>query len=115
MQRVGDIVALDFAGTDPLSDALINFYLSESMFRMFFAIYMIKVFDPQVMFDDGFYGLIDGKIARSPLLRSDHPAALSDRNHALVYFFDSLGGLLGQRTPEPLCAAGLPSSPHSIY
>lgn len=115
MQRVGDKVVLDFAGTDPQSDASINFYLNENMFKMFFGIYMIMVFDPQIMFNDGFYDLIDVRIPEGSLLKPRFPAALSGRTHALGRIFDILGGLLGQRTPEFLCAAGFSSSPHLMY
>ena len=115
MQRVGDNVVLDFAGTDPQSDASINFYLNENMFKMFFGIYMIMVFDPQIMFNDGFYDLIDVRIPQGSLLKPNYPAALSGRTHALGRIFDILGGLLGQRTPEFLCAAGFSSSPHLMY
>ena len=115
MQRVGDKVVLDFAGTDPQSAASINFYLNENMFKMFFGIYMIMVFDPQIMFNDGFYDLIEVKIPAGSLLKPLYPAALSGRTHALGRIFDILGGLLGQRTPEFLCAAGFSSSPHLMY
>jgi N-methylhydantoinase B len=115
MQRVGDKVVLDFDGTDPQSDAAINFYLNENMFKMFFGIYMIMVFDPQIMFNDGFYDLIEVKIPEGSLLKPRYPAALSGRTHALGRIFDLLGALLGQRTPEFLCAAGFSSSPHLMY
>jgi N-methylhydantoinase B len=115
MQRVGDTVVLDFDGTDPQSDAAINFYLNENMFKMFFGIYMIMVFDPQIMFNDGFYDLIEVRIPEGSLLKPRYPAALSGRTHALGRIFDILGGLLGQRTPEFLCAAGFSSSPHLMY
>ncbi|MEI6487168.1 MAG: hydantoinase B/oxoprolinase family protein, partial [Sphingomonadales bacterium] len=115
MSRVGDKVVLDFDGTDPQSDAAINFYLNENMFKMFFGIYMIMVFDPQIMFNDGFYDLIEVKIPAGSLLKPRYPAALSGRTHALGRIFDILGGLLGQRTPEFLCAAGFSSSPHLMY
>jgi N-methylhydantoinase B len=115
MQRVGDKVILDFAGTDPQSAASINFYLNENMFKMFFGIYMIMVFDPQIMFNDGFYDLIEVRIPEGSLLKPKYPAALSGRTHALGRIFDILGGLLGQRTPEFLCAAGFSSSPHLMY
>jgi N-methylhydantoinase B len=115
MRREGDRVILDFEGTDPQSDASINFYLNENMFKMFFGIYMIMVFDPQIMFNDGFYDLIDVRIPEGSLLKPKFPAALSGRTHALGRIFDILGGLLGQRTPEFLCAAGFSSSPHLMY
>lgn len=115
MWREGGRVILDFAGTDPQSQASINFYLNENMFKMFFGIYMIMVFDPQIMFNDGFYDLIDVRIPEGSLLKPVYPAALSGRTHALGRIFDILGGLLGQRAPEFLCAAGFSSSPHLMF
>ena len=115
MRREGSKVILDFEGTDAQSNASINFYLNENMFKMFFGIYMIMVFDPQIMFNDGFYDLIEVRIPEGSLLKPRYPAALSGRTHALGRIFDILGGLLGQRTPEFLCAAGFSSSPHLMY
>lgn len=115
MRREGSKVILDFTGTDPQSNASINFYLNENMFKMFFGIYMIMVFDPQILFNDGFYDLIEVHIPEGSLLKPRYPAALSGRTHALGRIFDILGGLLGQRTPEFLCAAGFSSSPHLMY
>ncbi len=115
MWREGDKVVLDFDGTDPQSAASINFYLNENMFKMFFGIYMIMVFDPQILFNDGFYDLIDVRIPEGSLLKPKFPAALSGRTHALGRIFDILGGLLGQKTPEFLNAAGFSSSPHLFY
>ena len=115
MWRDGDIVILDFDGTDPQSQASINFLLNENMFKMFFGIYMIMVFDPQILFNDGFYDLIEVRIPEGSLLKPRYPAALSGRTHALGRIFDILGGLLGQKTPEFLNAAGFSSSPHLFY
>jgi N-methylhydantoinase B len=115
MWREGEKVVLDFAGTDPQSAASINFFLNENMFKMFFGIYMIMVFDPQILFNDGFYDLIDVRIPEGSLLKPKFPAALSGRTHALGRIFDILGGLLGQKTPEFLNAAGFSSSPHLFY
>jgi len=115
MWREGDKVILDFEGTDPQSAASINFYLNQNMFKMFFGIYMIMVFDPQILFNDGFYDLIDVRIPEGSLLRPKFPAALSGRTHALGRIFDVLGGLLGQKTPQFLNAAGFSSSPHLFY
>ena len=115
MWREGEKVILDFTGTDPQSQASINFFLNENMFKMFFGIYMIMVFDPQILFNDGFYDLIDVRIPKGSLLKPKFPAALSGRTHALGRIFDILGGLLGQKTPEFLNAAGFSSSPHLFY
>jgi N-methylhydantoinase B len=115
MWKEGNRVVLDFDGTDPQSESSINFYLNENMFKMFFGIYMIMVFDPQILFNDGFYDLVDVRIPEGSLLKPKFPAALSCRTHALGRIFDVLGGLLGQKTPEFLSAAGFSSSPHLMF
>ncbi len=115
MRREGERVKLDWSGTDPQSEGSINFYLNENMFKMFFGIYMIMVFDPQILYNDGFYDLVDVHIPEGSLLKPRFPAALSCRTHALGRIFDVLSGLLGQRQPEFLCAAGFSSSPHLMY
>ncbi|MCC5920077.1 MAG: hydantoinase B/oxoprolinase family protein [Cyclobacteriaceae bacterium] len=115
MRREGDKVILDWTGTDPQAFGSINFYLNENMFKMFFGIYMIMVFDPQILFNDGFYDLVDVHIPEGSLMKPTYPAALSCRTHALGRMFDVLGGLLGQRQPEFLNAAGFSSSPHLMY
>jgi N-methylhydantoinase B len=108
-------VVLDFDGTDPQSARSVNFLLNANMMRMFFGIYMIMVFDPQILFNDGYYDLIDIRIPEGSLLKPKFPSALSGRTHALGRIFDVLGGLLGQKTPEFLNAAGFSSSPHLFY
>lgn len=108
-------VILDWEGTDPQSESSINFLMNENMLKMFFGIYMIMVFDPQILFNDGFYDLVDVRIPEGSLLKPKFPAALSCRTHALGRIFDVLGALLGQRAPEFLSAAGFSSSPHLMY
>ncbi|MEO0411541.1 MAG: hydantoinase B/oxoprolinase family protein [Pseudomonadota bacterium] len=115
MWREGDKTILDFEGTDPQSASSINFFLNENMFKMFFGIYMIMVFDPQILFNDGFYDLVEVRIPDGSLLKPKFPAALSCRTHALGRIFDVLGALLGQKTPDFLNAAGFSSSPHLMF
>lgn len=115
MWRKGGKVIFDFEGTDPQSTGPVNFYLNEEMFKMFCGVYMIMVFDPQIMFNDGFYDLMEVRIPEGTLLKPKEPAALSCRTHALGRIFDVLGGLLGQGSPDFLCAAGFSDSPHFMY
>jgi N-methylhydantoinase B len=115
MWREDGKLILDFAGTDPQSAGSINYYLNESLYKMFFGTYMISVFDPQILWNDGFYPLVDVRIPEGCLLKPRYPAALSCRTHGLGRIFDMLTGLLGQRQPEFLCAAGFSSSPHLMY
>ena len=111
MWREGDKCIFDFAGTDPQSISSINFLLNEEMFKMFAGVYMIMVFDPQILFNDGFYDLMEVRIPPGTLLKPLKPAALSCRTHALGRIFDILGGLLGQGNPAFMCAAGLLRQP----
>jgi N-methylhydantoinase B len=115
MWREGERCIFDFAGTDPQSISSINFLLNEEMFKMFAGVYMIMVFDPQILFNDGFYDLMDVRIPAGSLLKPLKPAALSCRTHALGRIFDILGGLLGQGNPQFMCAAGFSDSPHFMY
>ncbi len=115
MWREKDKVIFDFEGTDPQSISSINFYLNEEMFKMFCGVYMIMVFDPQIMFNDGFYDLMEVRIPHGTLLKPREPAALSCRTHALGRIFDVLGGLLGQGDPDFLAGAGFSDSPHFMY
>jgi len=115
MWRDKDKVIFDFDGTDPQSISSINFYLNEEMFKMFCGVYMIMVFDPQIMFNDGFYDLMEVHIPEGTLLKPREPAPLSCRTHALGRIFDVLGGLLGQGDPDFLAGAGFSDSPHFMY
>jgi N-methylhydantoinase B len=76
---------------------------------------MIMVFDPQILFNDGFYDLMEVRIPSGTLLKPLKPAALSCRTHALGRIFDILAGLLGQGNPDFLCGAGFSDSPHLMY
>ena len=105
----------DFAGTDPQAASSINFYLNEDMFKMFFGSFTINLVDPQILFNDGFYDLVEVHIPQGSLLKPNFPAALSGRTHALGRIFDVMGGLLGQSAPEAMNAAGFSDSPHLFY
>jgi N-methylhydantoinase B len=113
--REGDHAFFDWTGTSPQAPGPINFYLHEGMFKMFIGVYMIMVFDPQILFNDGFYDLIHVTLPKGSLLHPDFPAALGSRTHALSRQFDVLGGALSYNAPEMATAAGYGSSPHFLY
>ncbi len=114
--REGDVAIFDFEGTDPQAQSSVNFFLNEDMFKMFFGSFTINVVDPQIVFNDGFYDLVDVRIPQGTLLKPNYPAALSGRTHALGRIFDVLGALLGMGAPgEMLNAAGFSDSPHLFY
>ena len=115
MWREGDVAIFDFEGTDPQAKSSINFYMSEDMFKMFFGSFTINLFDPLILFNDGFYELVDVRIPEGSLLKPKFPAALSGRTHALGRIFDVMGGVLGQGAPDAMNAAGFSDSPHLFY
>jgi len=113
--REGSKAIFDFEGTDPQAASSINFYLNEDMFKMFFGSFTINLIDPQILFNDGFYELVDVRIPAGTLLKPEFPAALSGRTHALGRIFDVMGGLLGQSAPDAMNAAGFSDSPHLFF
>ena len=115
LHREGEIAYFDFTGSDPQSFSSINFLLNEEMFKMFFGAFTINLFDPQILFNDGFYDLVDVHIPEGCILKPKKPAALSCRTHMLGRIFDLMGGLLGQGAPDALNAAGFSDSPHFMY
>ena len=115
MQKRGEKVYFDFTGTDAQSPSAINFYFNDEMFKMFVGAYLIKIFDPQIVFNAGYYDLLEVHIPRGCLLRPIRPAALSCRTATLQRTFDVLIGLLGQRTPDLMTGAGYSQSPYLFY
>ena len=116
MWREGSRAIFDFDGTDPQAQSSVNFFLNEDMFKMFFGSFTINVVDPQIVFNDGFYDLVDVRIPAGTLLKPKFPAALSGRTHALGRIFDLLGALLGMGAPEQMLnAAGFSDSPHLFF
>ncbi|MGN6688597.1 MAG: hydantoinase B/oxoprolinase family protein, partial [Actinomycetales bacterium] len=115
LTRHGEKVHLDFTGSSPQAAGPVNYYLNENLARMFFGIYMITVADPQILWNDGFYPLVDVTIPDGSYWKPKHPAALNARNHGIGRVFDLFGGLLGQTNPALLNAAGFSSSPHFMY
>lgn len=113
--REGEHAFFDWTGTSAQAPGPINFYLHEGMFKMFIGVYMIMVFDPQILFNDGFYDLIHVTMPKGSLLNPNFPASLGTRTHTLSRQFDVLGGALSYNAPEMATAAGYGSSPHFLY
>ncbi|MBJ7289011.1 hydantoinase B/oxoprolinase family protein [Williamsia sp.] len=115
LTRHGEKIHLDFSEHAPQAVGPINYFINENLVRMFFGIYVITIADPQILWNDGFYPLIDVTIPDNSFWKPAYPAALNGRNHGIGRVFDLFGGLLGQNNPEILNAAGFSSSPHFMY
>ncbi len=115
MWREGDKLIFDFSKTDPQSPGCVNLLLNERMFKMFCGQFMVNVFDPQIVLNDGYIDLIDVRIPQGSLLKPLAPAALNGRTHVLGRIFDIISGLFGTANPDFLVAAGFSDSPHFMF
>ncbi len=113
--REGEEAYFDWTGTSAQAPGPINFYMHDGMFKMFIGVYMIMVFDPQILFNDGFYDLIHVTLPKGSLVHPEFPAPLGCRTHALSRQFDVLGGALSRHAPDLATAAGYGSSPHFLF
>ncbi|KAL3475832.1 Hydantoinase/oxoprolinase-domain-containing protein [Aspergillus californicus] len=105
----------DWSGTSPQSDHSINFYLSETMFRMFIGYYMIAAAAPGTVINDGFHDLIDIHIPKGSILKPVRPAPISCRTHLMGRVMDVMQALIGKKNPVYAAAAGFSDSPHFFY
>jgi hypothetical protein len=85
------------------------------MFKMFIGYYLLAVYDPHCVVNDGFHDLIEIIIPEGTILRPIRPAAVSCRTHLLGRVMDVMQALFGQRNPAYRCAAGFSDSPHLFY
>jgi 5-oxoprolinase (ATP-hydrolysing) len=115
MQKEGDKLVFDWDGTSPQSNSSMNFYLSKTMFKIFIGFYLLAIYDPHVVVNDGFHDLLDIRIPDGTILRPVRPAAVSCRTHLLGRIMDVMQALFGQRNPAYRCAAGFSDSPHLFY
>jgi len=113
--REGERAVFDFAGTADQSPGPINFFLHEGMMKMVIGVYLIMVFDPDILFNEGFYDLIDVRVREGSILRPRYPAPLGIRHSTMSRWIDVIAGALGRQVPETAAAAGYGSSPHLLY
>ena len=50
------------------------------MMKMVIGVYLIMVFDPDILFNEGFYDLLDIRVEEGSLLRPRYPAPLGNRH-----------------------------------
>ena len=113
--RRGDVAVFDWTGTDDQAPGPINFYIHEGLCKLFFGIYMIMAFDPEMLFNEGFYDLFEVILPEGSLLNPRFPAPLGNRLNTHTRFFDCQAGALGQQAPHLSMAAGYGTSPHFIF
>ncbi len=113
--RKGDIAVFDWTGTDDQAEGPINFHIHEGLCKLFFGVYMIMAFDPDMLFNEGFYDLFEVVLPEGSLLNPRFPAPLGNRLNTHTRFFDCQAGALGQQAPHLSMGAGYGTSPHFIF
>jgi N-methylhydantoinase B len=113
--RDGDVCHVDWTGTSEQAPGSINFHINEGLCKLFFGIYMIMAFDPQILFNDGLYDVFEVTLPEGSLLNPRFPAPLSNRVNTHTRFFDCQSGALGQKAPELAMAAGYGTSPAFVF
>ncbi|KAJ5613300.1 hypothetical protein N7510_006494 [Penicillium lagena] len=111
----GNRLLFDWSGTSPQSQHGINFYLSETMFKMFIGYYLIAAAAPGTVINDGFHDLIDVYIPEGTVLKPVRPAPISCRTHLMGRTLDIVQALIGQKHEAYQAAAGFSDSPHFFY
>lgn len=115
MKRKDGRLLFDWAGTSVQSEHSINYMLSPTMFKMFVGYYLLAIYDPQCVVNDGFHDLVDVDVPQGSVLNPVRPAAVSCRTHLLGRVMDIVQALMGQRNPAYRAAAGFSDSPHFFY
>lgn len=112
--REGDVCHADWSGTDAEAEGSINFMIHEGLCKLFFGIYLIMAFDPEILFNDGIYEVFEVELPEGSLLKPTFPAPLSNRLNVHTRFFDCQSGALGQKAPDLAMAAGYGTSPSFV-
>jgi N-methylhydantoinase B len=113
--REGEKAFFDFTGTDAQSPGPINFHINEGLCKMFIGVYLIMAYDPDILFNDGFYDLFEVTLPKGSLLNPEYPAAVGNRLNTHTRFFDIISGALGIKNPHLAMAAGYGTSPIFVY
>lgn len=113
--REGDVCHADWTGTSPQAPGSINFRIHEGLCKLFFGIYLIMAFDPEILFNDGLADVFEVTLPEGSLLNPTFPAPVSNRLNVHTRFFDCQSGALGQRAPDLAMAAGYGTSPSFVF
>jgi len=113
--REGDVVHLDWTGTEAQAPGPINFLGHDGLMTMFFAIYLIMAFDSEILFNDGYSDLFKLNMPEGTIIKPKFPAPLGLVNVTMARQFDVFQGILAQCAPEYSAGAGYGSSPSMMF
>jgi len=115
MWREGDRLTLDWTGTDPQVPGSVNFLLNPEMFKMFTGVFLIMAFAPDLVFNDGYYDLIDVTIPEGSVLRPHFPAPLGNRLSLMARQFDVVDAVFSKALEGFAVSGSYGTSPNFVY
>jgi N-methylhydantoinase B len=115
MWRAGDKLYLDWTGTDPQVPGSVNFLLNIEMFKMFAGVFLIMAFAPDLVFNDGYYDLIEVTIPEGTVLRPKFPAPLGNRLSLMARQFDVVDAIFSKALEQFAVTGGYGTSPNFVY
>ena len=115
MTRHGDRLHLDWTGTDAQVPGSVNFLLNVEMFKMFTGVFLIMAFAPELVFNDGYYDLIDVTIPEGSVLSPRFPAPLGNRLSLMARQFDVLDAVFSKALEQFAVTGSYGTSPNFVY
>ncbi|MFZ0088936.1 MAG: hydantoinase B/oxoprolinase family protein [Solirubrobacteraceae bacterium] len=115
MWRDGDRLHLDWTGTDDEVPGSVNFLLNIEMFKMFAGVFLIMAFAPDLVFNDGYYDLIEVTIPDGCVLRPRFPAPLGNRLSLMARQFDVVDAVFSKALEQFAVTGGYGTSPNFVY
>jgi N-methylhydantoinase B len=115
MWREGDRLNLDWTGTDPQVEGSVNFLLNIVMFKMFAGVFLFMAFAPDLVFNDGYYDVIDVTIPDGCALRPKFPAPLGNRLSLMARQFDVVDAVFSKALEHFAVSGSYGTSPNFVY
>jgi len=115
MWRDGDTLHLDWTGTDAQVPGSVNFLLNVEMFKMFAGVFLIMAFAPDLVFNDGYYDVIEVTVPEGSALRPRFPAPLGNRLSLMARQFDVLDAIFSKALDGFAVTGSYGTSPNFVY
>jgi len=113
--RDGDTMNIDWAGSSPAVPGSVNFYLNPEMFKMFMGVFLIMAFSPDLVFNDGYYDVVNVKFPENSVLRPDFPAPVGNRLTLMARQFDVVGAVFSKALAGFAVSGSYGTSPNFVF
>ena len=113
--RDGDTMNIDWTGSSPEVPGSVNFYLNPEMFKMFMGVFLIMAFAPDLVFNDGYYDLINVTFPEKSILRPEFPAPVGNRLTLMARQFDVVGAVFSKALAQFAVSGGYGTSPNFVF